>query len=159
MASLYDVLLVAAAVGSGLVGGLFFAFSTFVMRAFDRLPAAQAIAAMQSINITVLHPTFFCAFFGTAAAAVALAVIAAATDRVSTSLIVVGGAVYVLGSIVVTILFNVPLNDALARVDVRSENPESAWAKYRRPWTRWNHVRTTTSLAAAAVFCAAIGIQ
>ena len=58
------------ALGSGLVAGVFYAFSTFVMKGLARLPSAQGIDAMQSINITVINPRFMGAFFGTAAACV-----------------------------------------------------------------------------------------
>src|SRR5687767_8238217 len=54
-----------AALGAGLIAGVFFAFSTFVMPALARLPAAQGIAAMQSINITVMNRWFLAAFMGT----------------------------------------------------------------------------------------------
>jgi uncharacterized membrane protein len=57
-----------AALGCGLVAGVFFAFSTFVMKALARLPAPQGIAAMQSINVIVINPWFMTAFLGTAAA-------------------------------------------------------------------------------------------
>jgi uncharacterized membrane protein len=46
-----SVCLAIGALSSGLVAGTFFAFSTFVMRALDRLPSAQAIAAMQAVNV------------------------------------------------------------------------------------------------------------
>ena len=38
------------ALGAGLVGGVFFAFSTFVMKATGELPASPAIAAIQRIT-------------------------------------------------------------------------------------------------------------
>ena len=63
------VLAVVTAVGCGLVGGVFFAFSSFVMPALKRLPPADGIAAMQSINVTAVTPLFMAALFGTAAAA------------------------------------------------------------------------------------------
>ena len=69
---LLEVLTFAAAIGSGVVGGIFFAFSTFVMAALRRLPAEQGIAAMNAINVTVLNPLFFLAFFGTGAVCLAL---------------------------------------------------------------------------------------
>jgi uncharacterized membrane protein len=34
------------------------------MKALARLPSAEAIAAMQSINITILNPVFLTVFFG-----------------------------------------------------------------------------------------------
>jgi uncharacterized membrane protein len=56
-----------SALGCGSVAGIFFAFSTFVMNARARLPAAQGIIAKQSINVAVINPLFGAAFFGTAA--------------------------------------------------------------------------------------------
>ena len=63
-----------SAPGCGLIGGVLFAFSSFVMNALARLPAAQGIAAMQSINVVVINPLFMTAFLGTAAACVLPAV-------------------------------------------------------------------------------------
>jgi uncharacterized membrane protein len=72
MEALLPALTVLAALGAGLVAGIFFAFSTFIMAALARLPAEGGIAAMQSINVAVLNPLFFLAFFGTAAIALVL---------------------------------------------------------------------------------------
>jgi len=71
---LLRVLTLISALGCGLVGGIFFAFSAFVMKALNRLPPAQGIAAMQSINVTVINPLFMTAFFGTAAACAILTI-------------------------------------------------------------------------------------
>ena len=55
----------ATAIGAALVAGIFYAFSTFVMQALGRLAPREGIAAMQSINVVVINPLFFLAFFGT----------------------------------------------------------------------------------------------
>ena len=55
----------AAALACALMGGIFFAFSSFIMPALGRIPAEEAIRAMQRINIDVFHWTFMAAFFGT----------------------------------------------------------------------------------------------
>ncbi len=68
---LYAATLVTA-LGCGLVAGVFFAFSTFVMAALRRLKPEEGIAAMQSINIRVVTPFFMTALFGTAAACLGL---------------------------------------------------------------------------------------
>ena len=70
-----SALLLVSALGCGLIGGVFFAFSSFVMGALARLPPAQGIAAMQSINIVVINPVFLLAFMGTAVGCGALAVL------------------------------------------------------------------------------------
>ncbi len=60
---LLRILTLISALGCGLVAGVFFAFSTFVMKALDRLPPAQGMTAMQSINVVVINPWFMTAFF------------------------------------------------------------------------------------------------
>lgn len=132
-------LLVAASVGSALVAGIFFAFSTFILLALDRLPPADAAAAMRAINVTVINPLFFAAFFGAAGLAVA------AAFHWEQPTVLAGAACYLLGTIGVTIAGNVPLNERLARGAVD-------WSGYRRPWGFWNHVRTAAALAAAVLF-------
>jgi uncharacterized membrane protein len=67
---LFFALTLAAALGCGLLAGLFFAFSVSVMKALARLPSAEGITAMQSINVTIINPVFLATFFGTAAACV-----------------------------------------------------------------------------------------
>ena len=62
---LFLVLTLLSALGCGLIGGVFFAFSTFVMKALAALSPPQGIAAMKSINIAVLNPMFLGVFLGT----------------------------------------------------------------------------------------------
>lgn len=143
----WTTLLIAATVGSGLNGGLFFIFSNTVMNAFDRLPAAEAIAAMNSINRSILNPLFFLAFFGTALLCLALLV-----GQLDSPLIVAGAFLYLIGTLGVTMVCNVPLNDKLAKVSASADDLEAQWRAYRAPWTRWNHVRTVACLLAAAAF-------
>ncbi|MDA2923841.1 DUF1772 domain-containing protein [Acidobacteria bacterium AH-259-L09] len=140
-----------SALGCGLVGGIFFAFSTFVMKALDRLPPAQGIAAMQSINVTVINPLFMTAFFGTAAACAILSISSLLSwHGPSGAFLLVGSLLYLFGTILVTIVFNVPRNEALAAVDPASGEGARLWAGYVTGWTAWNHVRTAAALAAAA---------
>lgn len=148
------VLTVLAALGAGLVAGFFFAFSFVVMPSFARLPAAHAITAMNKINVVVLNPWFFGAFFGTAL--LCLAVIALSLAGGAASLTIAGAATYLLGAIVVTMMFNVPLNSALAKVEPESESGAAFWRRYLSVWTAWNHVRTAAPLAACALFILAL---
>lgn len=146
-----------SALGSGLMAGLFFAFSAFVMTALGRLPPAGGIAAMRSINVAILNPLFFLVFFGTAATSLVL-VIAALLGRAEPGAVyrLAGGLLYLVGSILVTMLFNVPLNNALAAVEADSADGATLWARYLSVWTAWNHVRTIASLAATAAFIMAL---
>jgi len=134
-----------AAIGCGLVGGVFFAFSTFVMQGLGKVPAAKGAAAMQGINVAAPTPLFMTALFGTAAVCIA-AMIADGGAQV-----IAGGIVYLAGVIGVTAAFNVPRNNALAAVDADSPEAAGLWQRYLREWTAWNHVRTLSGIAAAAL--------
>jgi uncharacterized membrane protein len=142
-----------AAIGCGLIAGVFFAFSTFVMPALARLQPNQGIAAMQSINITAINPLFMLALFGTAAACIFLTIpLLPKWNHPGTAYLLVGSLLYLVGTVGVTIAFNVPLNDALAIADPSSTESANLWARYLVDWTFWNHVRTMAVIAAAVVF-------
>ena len=70
MTALTTIAAVLGLLGSALVGGIFLAFTSFVMKALARVPAQEGIAAMQSINVVVLNPSFLGTFAGTAVASI-----------------------------------------------------------------------------------------
>ncbi|MBB2755303.1 UNVERIFIED_ORG: putative membrane protein [Rhizobium aethiopicum] len=151
--------LIAAAIGSGLVAGIFFAFSTFIMTAFSRIPAEQGIAAMNSINVTIVRSPFMALFVPTAILCIVISVLALMNWRGGASaLMLTGAALYVVASFLSTIIFNVPMNDALAKVSGGGAEATALWATYLRDWTWWNHVRTAASLLASVAFVRALMI-
>jgi len=138
--------------GSGLMAGLFFAFSAFMITALSRLPAAQSIAAMQSINVVILNPLFGLVFTGTALASVVLAIASFfKLGEPGAIFLLAGCLLYLIGSVVITIVFNVPLNDMLASADPSAAGSE-LWTRYVSSWLPWNHVRTVSTLAALVCF-------
>ena len=151
MLSLSDVTLLVAGVGSGLVAGLCFAFASFIMRSFDPLGAPQAIRAMQAINRSILRSSAMGVWFGTAIAGVAAAVLA--EDR---SLPIAAAVLYGVGAILITGRGNVPLNEALDRVDPEAPGAVEVWRLYRERWGRWNAVRTVACALASAGFALAL---
>src|SRR3569832_1916047 len=157
MMKLVPILTFIAAIGAGVVGGVFFAFSDFVMAALARLPVPSGIAAMNSINVTVITPTFMTALFGTGL--ICLVLIAAVLFGWSQSgsyWLLASAVNYVVGNPIVTMVFNVPLNDALAAVDPASANGAAVWANHLNQWVMWNHVRTVTAIVAMACFIMAL---
>jgi uncharacterized membrane protein len=134
------VLTVATAVGSAAVGGLFYAFSTFVMRGLDRTDPAEAATAMRGINADAeANAPFLLLFLGIGVLAVALGVIAV----IQRDPYLLVGAVFAVLPTVITIAFNVPLNNRLeGGLD---------WQSYLGPWTAWNHVRAVSALLGAAL--------
>jgi uncharacterized membrane protein len=145
------VLTFVSALSCGLVSGVFFAFSNFVMKALGRIPPPQGIAAMQSINVVVINPVFMLMLFGTGVLCILLAGSAwFARERPESTYVIVGALLYVIGNPIVTMVFNVPRNDALQAMDATSAEAARYWADFVVSWTMWNHVRTVTALAAAA---------
>lgn len=146
-----------AALGCGLMAGLFFAFSNFVIKALARLPPESGIAAMQAINVAVLNPLFMTVFLGTAAACLFLVVYALVRwQSPGTVCLLAGSSLYLIGNYMVTIAFNVPKNNVLAHIDATKSEAVGTWRDYIIDWTRWNHVRTITALAAAALLTIAL---
>jgi uncharacterized membrane protein len=153
-----QVLTLVVAAGAGLAAGFYFAFSAVVMRALDRLPPAEGISAMQSINKAAPAP-FVVAFIGTVLVCVALAIVALGQlDEPWAVYLLIGTALY-LASIVLTFAYHVPRNDALALVDPVGPGAAGAWSHYLTAWTAWNHMRTLTSLASAVTFIIALRIR
>ena len=151
------VLTVVAAVGCGLLAGVVYAFSSAIMKALGLLPAAQGIAAMQSINITVINPWFMGAIFGPVPICVAVVVLSVLEWEEPAVFYRLAGSAFVLvGTVFVTIAFNLPRIEALAAVDPESADGENYWRRYLAEWTAWNHVRTATTLAAATLLTIAL---
>ncbi|MBE8991644.1 DUF1772 domain-containing protein [Nostoc sp. LEGE 12450] len=147
----YFALKLFSVLGCGLIAGVFFGFSTFVMSALARLKPPQGIAAMQSINITVINPFFMTAFLGTAVACIFLLISSLLKwHQPGAAYLLLGSLLYLVGTLGVTIVFNVPLNEALAKVEPDSTEGVSLWSSYLTNWTIWNHIRTVAALAAAA---------
>lgn len=151
-----EVATMVSAGGCALAGGVFFAFSSFVMTGLERLPPAAGVAAMQSINRAAVSPAFMAALFGTGAACAGVAVWSAVDEgEVPTAWVAAGAALYLVGAIGVTIARNVPLNDALAALDPAGPAAPARWRGYLRGWTAWNHLRAASCLGGAALLAAA----
>lgn len=153
------VLTLIAALGCGLSAGALFAFSSFVMQALARLRPARGNEAMQSINVLAVTPVFMTALFGTAVLCAVLAIWGILTlDEDYGVYLLIGGALYLFGTVGLTMGYHVPRNNALAATAPDSAEGAAYWARYLGEWTRWNHLRVTAGLAAAALFTIALTV-
>ena len=144
---------VLALLGSALIAGVFFAFSSFVVKALARVPSREGIAAMQSINVVVLNRSFLGTFLGTAAISVVLAILAVLhRGEPSAPFVVAGAMVYLVGTFLVTMIGNVPLNNRLAAVAATDPDAIALWEHYLDRWTLLNSVRTVAAFAAVLLF-------
>lgn len=142
--------------GCALLGGVYFAFSAFIMKAL-REAGQPGIVAMNTINRVILRSAFMLFFLGTTLASGALLVLGALHFRdAGSAWMIIGGVLYVVGMFGVTLRGNVPLNNALQNVTAESRTGTAIWNDYLRRWTRWNHLRTLSCLGAAALYLLAL---
>ncbi|MEI5678719.1 DUF1772 domain-containing protein [Mesorhizobium sp. CGMCC 1.15528] len=157
IAPFFIVLTFAAALGSGIMAGLFFVFSTTIMAALARLPAGDGAAAMNAINVVIINPLFLTAFMGTALICAILAVKAIiGWSEIGSAWLLAGSLLYIVGILLVTMIFNVPLNDALAAAGPETAEGANLWTRYLAEWVPWNHVRTVSGIASLACFIIAL---
>ncbi|WP_426238826.1 DUF1772 domain-containing protein [Pararhizobium sp. DWP1-1-3] len=153
MAALFPWLVFSAVIGAGLNAGLFFIFSVCIMAALARLPAEQGIAAMQAINVVILNPWFLTAFMGTAVLSLVLAAGGFVQGGPARFYLIAGGLLFLGGVIAVTMIVNVPMNNALEALQPGSEEAARLWTSTTLvDWVRWNHVRTLSSIGALGCF-------
>ncbi|MHB9862598.1 anthrone oxygenase family protein [Streptomyces sp. YIM S03343] len=153
----YMVLVVLGVLGTGLMAGVFGAFSLFVMRGLAALPPAQGVAAMQAVNSSATTPAFMVLFLGAAVLCAVIAVVTFVLWPDGTTLeLLLGSALYLTGAFGVTVAANVPRNEALTRMEPGTSEAVTYWPSYVREWTMWNHVRMIASGAAAVFYIAAL---
>jgi uncharacterized membrane protein len=143
-------------IGSGLMAGLYFAFSTAVMPALRRLTPAAGAEAMQQVNRVILNPLFLLVFMGTGLVCLLLVIGAPFSGRPGTVWIVIGGLLYLVGNIGLTMVVNVPMNNRLDAANPLTDQGATIWADYLNRWTAWNHVRALACTAATAVLTVGI---
>lgn len=145
----------AAALATSAAGGMMYVFSTFVMRGLDRTGPIEAITAMRGINSEAnSNPAFLLAYFGATILALVVGVMAAVHLNQPGNVWVLVGAVFAVLGALVTMAFNVPLNNHLDTVDPAALSVADAareWQAYFSTWTAWNHVRSATSFIGAVL--------
>ncbi len=142
-----------AVVICGLVAGVFLAFSDFVMKSFSASTPVAGMECMQVINRKVYRSLFLPMLLGMAAASLALIAFGLLNPQVSgSSWIISAGMTYIIGVFIVTMVFNVPMNNRLETLEPNTKQASIYWPEYTRNWTRWNLVRTLASTAAMILF-------
>lgn len=136
-----------------LVAGVFLAFSDFVMRSLNAASPHAGIESMQLINRKVYSSVFLVLLLGLAPVSAMLSAYAWVYISGPAQIwLVAGGVLYFLGTFVVTIFGNVPMNKRLDAMATDGRATQIYWSSYATFWTMWNHVRTAASTLAAAFF-------
>jgi uncharacterized membrane protein len=149
-----------SALSVGIMAGVYFTFSVFVMRSLDALEKPAGMIAMQSINRIIQRSLFLPLFFVSSLTCLTLAVLGTMNwGDPGTWQMATGGALYVVGMLLVTIAGNVPLNNALEAVDANGAEAEAMWRRYMQRWLPWNHVRTVSCTISMGLLIDAIVTQ
>ena len=153
MSTAFFFLIQFAIIAYALIGGVFLAFSDFIMRSLALTGGHGGVEAMQVINREVFRWVFMALFLGMAAVSVAIAAYGAfGLGGPAGTLIMMGGLIYLIGCFGVTIFFNVPMNEALASMETSSSSTRDYWIQTYVPrWTFWNSVRTVACAVPAAL--------
>ncbi|MEP0357425.1 anthrone oxygenase family protein [Paraglaciecola sp.] len=118
--------------------GLYFVFSNTVMPVLAK--HHDGAATMIKINKKILNPLFMICFISSGLAGLYFFLL-------HTGFLAAAGIVFFIGTTIVTIVFNVPLNDRLKNSLPQKRDEE--WIKYLSKWVAWNHVRTLSGIVSA----------
>ena len=144
-----------AALTAAAACGMMYVFSTFVMKGLDRTGPVEAITAMRGINVVAnSSPGFLLAYFGASLLALVAGIMAVTRIGEPGSGWILVGAVLGIVAAIITMVFNVPLNNHLETVDPVGLSVADAareWQAYLSTWTVWNHVRAAASIIAAVL--------
>ena len=141
------------ALWTALEGGVFKAFSEFVMAGLQSAKPSAGIESMQHINRVVLRTEFVASLFALSVLGIALSIMALLSIQGSARFLIVAAAgTYIVGVFFVTVFGNVPMNEKLDKLDHTSKAAANYWQDYGQKWTRLNHIRTLSSIASAGVY-------
>ena len=141
-------ILLAAALVAGLQAGTYFTWATGVMPGLARVDDRTFVSAMQEMNVAIVNPVFLATFLGAPLLAGAAVVVVGPEARRWAIL----AAALAVGTPVITVAGNVPLNDALMAAGPVDRIPDLAAvrADFESLWVRLNVARTLTSAGALA---------
>ncbi|MEM8570783.1 MAG: anthrone oxygenase family protein [Pseudomonadota bacterium] len=153
MSTAFYFLIQFAILAYAFVGGVFLAFSDFIMRSLAMTGGNAGVSTMQVINREVFRWVFMTLFLGMAAVSLVVAGYGAfGMSGPAGTLIMLAGLIYLIGCFGVTVFFNVPMNEALAGMELSTETTRDYWFQTYLPrWTFWNSVRTIACGISAAL--------
>lgn len=154
----FFILIQFAILAYAFVGGVFLAFSDFIMRSLANTGGVGGVEAMQVINREVFRWVFMALFLGLVPVSLVIVGINIfSPSSPAATLTALAGMVYLFGCFGVTIVFNVPMNEALAKMNLSESETQNYWNQTYVPrWTFWNTVRMTACAVSAALLLFAL---
>lgn len=144
------------ALWSAVIGGVFSAFSEFIMSGLLRTEPAGGIESMQHINRTVIKTQFVAGILSIALFSVVFALYALTVfDGYALAVLILAPIVYIPTVFLMTVAGNVPMNNKLERMDHNSPEAKAYWPDYVRVWTRLNHFRSLGCVLTSGLYLVA----
>lgn len=154
--SLRAMVLLGAVILTGLSAGLFFAWSVSVIPGTKQIGDRPYLEAMQSINRAILNPAFFTVFFGSVALLSIASINEFHSNKVAFGLMLSSTITYMVGTVIVTGLGNVPLNDQLEVLKI-AEMKAAQMTQFRKFYeTNWNKLHLLRTAFAILSFSMAV---
>lgn len=160
--SLWFILLCAASVlAYAAIGGVFLAFSDFLMRSFNLVTGQGGIESMQVLNVEIMRSVFMVLFMGLTLVSLIIAVYALAyVEGTPGLLLMLAAGLYLVGVFALTAAGNVPLNNQLAAMDPAATQTIAFWKQtYMTRWVNLNSLRTVACLLASGLTLTALVIR
>ena len=150
----FFIVLEIAVISCGLVSGFFLTFSDFLMRSLNLAKTSAGVEVMQIINREVWRSVTMILLWGMVALSVLLIGYAYLNiTGTPTVFVMAGGALYIVGVLVVSFVFNVPMNNRLDAMEYSGAEAAAYWKNiYVHRWVFWNYMRAITSGGAAICF-------
>lgn len=160
--SIKSILLLGSVIFTGLSAGLFFAWSLSVIPGTLKISDSSYLEVMQSINRAILNPAFFLIFFGSVVMLSVGSIYLFHGSKPVFWLMLAASATYLVGTLAVTGLGNVPLNDQLEALKLSELNPtkmQEFREYYETNWNRLHRIRTLSAIAAFILSTVALWIN
>ena len=137
---------------NGLLAGLYLAFACGIAPAFQSIDDVTYVRTFRLINRRILNPWFLTLFFLAPLSAIVLAALWIMSDPFANPGLFFAGVVCALSMFFITVLRNVPLNNALERTKITEIHPAGrVRAQYENQWNAWNLMRTLSGVAAVVL--------
>lgn len=154
-----NTILILSIISTGLMAGLFYAWSVSVMTGLKRLPDHEFIAAMRAMNRAIQNPIFFLCFFGSAFLLIADCVIVYDKGASPFYLILAAAALYIFGVFGITVAGNVPLNNMLDDFQLdgaTQDGMKQLRGNFENRWNFLNNIRTVLNIVSFALLVTGI---
>ncbi|HWM35734.1 MAG TPA: anthrone oxygenase family protein [Streptomyces sp.] len=150
--------LIAATLTTGLSAGLYYGFACAVMPGLRRSGERTFVETMQRINTAIINGWFMLLFVGSLVLTAAAAALQLVGEGGTAAAWTVAAFVLYTAVLIITMRFNVPLNNQLDAGGSPDSTTELAAlrAQFERPWVRWNVVRAACNTAAFACLAYAL---